>query len=946
MSQTNKPVLLILDLHHNLAERPYDPLALSQRLLELGFEVSIFDEFFSFLEVLQKFQTPSDPRDCQTHQKSIAVVWLENTEQLYQDIDLQQQMQALNVGQNQPTPWVVLSDQADMAKQIAAFQAGVSHYWVQPKDTHELVQRLNQLLGQKHQPYRVVMVDDSKVVLSIQTQLLKRGGFEVWASENPMDLPELLHTAKPDVLVLDLHMPQACGAQVAWAVRQAQSEAELPIIFVSGEDELNLQMLALKQGGDDFLVKPVNPQQFIETVKMRAERARQHNRVQSLLKQKLYEQSREHQALNQHAIVSVADRAGNIVDVNQKFCEISGFKREELIGKNHRMIKSSHHPRCFYEDLWQTISSGDVWQGDICNLSKQGTEYWVRSTITPFLDEQGQIYQYVSIRTDITQLKILEMAQEKRLFEQGERVKEWRCLNKVMTLLAEDEHSDSELLYKVVNAIPAGWRHPYDTCALIELNGESYATEGFVETRWCQSSLIELEHLTGRVMVCRLDPDPQEMADDYGVLLVEEQRLLDNIGLQIGQAFKRREAKRNMEMAREEAERANRAKSDFLSAMSHELRTPLNSIIGFSQLLELSVESDKQKQQLHTIASSGKHLLSLINDVLEFAKLETGKLSLNIESTDPLPIIEQVVALSESYAYAKNIEVIQNPWQKTVHLSVDPVRFKQVMLNLMTNAIKYNRSNGKVILHGEFEKDSEGHYFRLDVQDTGVGIASEYLPRVFEPFDRLGHEGSCIEGTGIGLSITKDLVEQMGGRIDVHSELDVGTTFQIWLPVDETVDETIEPSPPKSDISDYNEPHQSWSKQANEQSLLKILYVEDNPSNMILMSQLAQLVEGVELRISPSAENGLQQAQAWLPQLILLDINLPAMNGDKALAKFKSIENYEQPPVVYAITANVLEEQLAHYQQIGFDKVIAKPFDLSEMIEPIEALKRQITSSS
>jgi PAS domain S-box-containing protein len=417
----NKPKLFLLDLHQQTDLSPFDTLDLAQRLLEQGIEVTVFDDLSVFAEQLKHYQTQMAASADQSisTRPSYVVAWVDKGE--HTDTQHKTQLSALQTLMTdfqQLMPWVVLSTQEDMSKQIAAFQAGARHYWVQPKDAHELVEKLAQLTGLiEHQPYRVVMVDDSEIVLEVQTALLRHAGIEVWSTENPLELPALLKLVKPDVLVLDLHMPQACGSQVAWAVRQSQSEAELPIVFVSGEDDLAYQLLALKQGGDDFLVKPIKPKQFIETVKMRAQRARQHNRLQAQLKHKLYEQSREHQALNQHAIVSVADRAGNIVLVNDKFCEISGYAREDLIGKNHRLVKSNRHPSAFYQDLWRTIASGEVWQGEICNLSKQGQEYWVKSTITPFLNEAGQVYQYVSIRTDISQIKKLEFEQQQRLHE-------------------------------------------------------------------------------------------------------------------------------------------------------------------------------------------------------------------------------------------------------------------------------------------------------------------------------------------------------------------------------------------------------------------------------------------------------------------------------------------------------------------------------------------------
>ncbi|WP_044413080.1 PAS domain S-box protein [Thiomicrospira microaerophila] len=394
-----------------------------------------------------------------------------------------------------------------------------------------------------------------------------------------------------------------------------------------------------------------------------------------------------------------------------------------------------------------------------------------------------------------------------------------------------------------------------------------------------------------------------------------------------------------LRIAREEAIRANAAKSDFLASMSHELRTPLNSIIGYSQLLELSDLNDKQKKQIHSVSASGKHLLSLINDVLEFAKLESGKLALNIETIDVRPIIAQVVALSESHAQKHNIKINLTPDTHKWQIKADPVRFKQVLLNLTSNGIKYNRPNGKLDINWhKLEQDNQA-WWELEVKDTGLGIAEQDLERLFIPFDRLGHEGSTIEGTGIGLSITQDLVEQMGGQITVESEVNVGTRFKVRFPLDQQETDSNSPDSAASAQASADAGAQNVTSAA---STLKVLYVEDNPNNMKLMAEIVQLMEGIELRIAPSAENGLQQAQAWLPNLILLDINLPGMNGDEAIAHFRAIPGYTQcQPTIYAVTANVLADQVAHYNNCGFDEVIAKPFDIAQIMQRLEAVRNK-----
>ncbi|MBE0469836.1 MAG: PAS domain-containing protein [Methyloprofundus sp.] len=951
--------------------------------------------------------------------------------------------------QNCHVPVVCVSVRDDFDARIAAYRAGASRYMHKPVQPEALIGVLNSLTGRlAAEPYRVVLVDDDEILLEVQSYILESSGMEVKALTDPSKIFDTLDRFCPDVLILDVYMPDVSGPELAAIIRERDDYLSLPILFLSAESDMKQQLQALSLGGDDFLVKPVHPEHLISAVTARARRARQSGALQNRLRNTLYEREREHLALNQHVIISIADRQGTILDVNDKCCQISGYSRKELLGQNHRMLKSSQHPPEFYEDLWRTISQGRVWQGRICNRAKDGSLYWVESTITPFLDEDGKPYQYVSIRTDITRQLLSEQAVE----EAKERLRRGQMFAKIGTwewnivsgeLFWTEQiaplfgYPEGDLATTYDNFV--GALHPDDRQKVIDAfsacieEGAPYDIEHRVvwpdgTVRWllekgdvqrdAEGKPTKMLGVVQDIHVRKLAE--MELAEREGQLL-EAQRLA-NIGnwhanLQTGELFwsdqvykifgyepgsftpsveafhaavhpddtellRQSETKAEqtgrhdvthrivrpdgairyvhelaemqlddsgtrlsmtgtlqdvteIQLAKQEAERANRAKSDFLSSMSHELRTPLNAIIGFSQLLELSDLSDKQKGQLQTIATSGKHLLSLINDVLEFAKLESSNLSLNIETVEVQPIIEQVIALTEPHAYKENIQIDVADLDTPIFIQADPVRFKQVLLNLMTNGIKYNRPHGKLSLTNQTREHNGQKFWQLDVTDTGLGIAQQDLPRLFEPFDRLGHEGSTIEGTGIGLSITKDLVEQMQGLIEVTSEVNVGTTFSVSFPLDENTHH----SSVTSAVSNPGPIHQP-EQQTPAFKLLKVLCVEDNPANMKLMAQVGQLIDGIELRVAPSAENGLQQAEAWLPQLILLDINLPGMNGDEAITHFRALPGYQaQAPLIYAVTANVLEQQVARYRELGFDEIIAKPFELAQVVQQIEVVR-------
>ena len=341
--------------------------------------------------------------------------------------------------------------------------------------------------------------------------------------------------------------------------------------------------------------------------------------------------------LDHHAIVSIADKKGNITYVNDKFCEVSGYSREELLGKNHRLLKSDIHPVEFYQDLWETIRQGNVWQGEICNQRKDGNYYWVESTISPFLNSKGKPYQYVSIRTDITHL---------------------------------------------------------------------------------------LE-------------------------------------------------------AKIEAEKANQAKSTFLSSMSHELRTPMNAIIGFAQILESELEGD-QLDSANEITKAGNHLMKLISEILELSRIEIGHFEVSLEEVDIESLINECLKMVVNMAQSKNIKLQQHvKISSDIRLIADRMRLKQSLINYLSNAIKFNRMDGDVIV----SVISVGtNKCRILVEDTGPGLNEEQCTKVFNSFTKSDDSTNLVAGSGIGLTITKRLVEMMNGKVGVESEVGKGSTFWVELP--------------------------------------------------------------------------------------------------------------------------------------------------------------------
>ncbi len=363
-------------------------------------------------------------------------------------------------------------------------------------------------------------------------------------------------------------------------------------------------------------------------------------------------------------------------------------------------------------------------------------------------------------------------------------------------------------------------------------------------------------------------------------------------------------------IAQQEAEAANAAKSKFLASMTHELRTPLNSIIGYSQLLQTSQLDSKQLQHLELIQNSGKYLLSLINELLDLSSIEAGAFSISIEPIDIQHTLEECLRLVSPLAQQKAITL---HWQSNIDTPIfvegDLTRVKQVIINFLTNAVKYNHPQGEV--WASITPNTENQCLRLSIKDNGFGIAPDKQKHVFEPFNRLGFEASNTEGTGIGLSITKNLIELMHGQIGFESSENQGSLFWFELPITQATLNTLPPS-----------------VTALPSARPTLLYIEDNPLNMALMEDmLAQLGE-YTLFIAPTGEYGLQQARDHHPDIVLIDLNLPGLNGGETLSLLKSLTNLQDIGTrFYAISAQANVD----FAQMGFDGYLLKPLNMDAL---------------
>jgi PAS domain S-box-containing protein len=373
--------------------------------------------------------------------------------------------------------------------------------------------------------------------------------------------------------------------------------------------------------------------------------------------------------------------------------------------------------------------------------------------------------------------------------------------------------------------------------------------------------------------------------------------------------------------AKEEADRANHAKSDFLSRMSHELRTPLNSILGFGQLLDRQAPTETQRPRIRYILSAGRHLLNLINEVLDISRIEAGTLQLSVEPVCVGEAIREALDLMRPLAAERSILLEANcPAETAAYVLADRQRLKQVLLNLLSNAVKYTGMEGSVTV----SVDAGGDATRISVRDTGAGIPVEKLARLFTPFDRLGAEQSTVEGTGLGLALCQRLIQAMQGTIGVNSTLGNGSTFWMELPKAQSPLKTL-PATTASSLLGIR----------GEEESRRILYIEDNFSNVTLVDQMLAERPALELMTAMQGRVGLDLARQHSPDLILLDLHLPDMPGWQVLAQLKSDHLTREIPVV-VISADATAPQIKRLLSAGARAYLTKPLDIPEFFRVID----------
>jgi PAS domain S-box-containing protein len=569
---------------------------------------------------------------------------------------------------------------------------------------------------------------------------------------------------------------------------------------------------------------------------------------------------------------------------------------------------------------------------ELTYIRKDGSRFPAVVSVTALRDAQGGIIGYLLIGTDNTARKQVEAEQKKldqRLRDQQFYTRSLIESN-IDALMTTDPLGIITDVNKQMEALT--------DCTRDELIGAPFK-DYFTDPERAEAAInlvLSKKKVTDYELTARARDGKNTVVSYNATTFYDRDRKLQGVFAAARDVTERKrfeqalqETNIELESAKSAAEKANLAKSDFLSSMSHELRSPLNAILGFAQLLESTnpLPTPSQKESITQILQAGWHLLKLINEVLDLAVVESGKLSLSLEPVSLAEVIAECQAMMEPQAQQRGISMTFPQLDAACFVQADRTRVKQVLINLLSNAIKYNRKHGTV---GVTCTPGNSDCIRISVKDTGAGLPQEKLAQLFQSFNRLGQEARSEEGTGIGLVVSKRLVELMGGIIGVESSVGVGSVF--WIELLLTTAPTLSVAPDQS----TNIPPALAPAGAPRRTLL---YVEDNPANMKLVEKLMAQRPDIRLLGAVNGTLGVEMAKESLPEVILMDINLPGISGIQAMKILREDPATAHIPIV-ALSANAMPRDIAKGLEAGFFRYLTKPIRVKELMDTLnEALE-------
>lgn len=671
------------------------------------------------------------------------------------------------------------------------------------------------------------------------------------------------------------------------------------------------------------------------------------------------------QVIDEASTVLITDLEGNIIEVNNRFCKLSGYNKNELIGNNCRLINSGHHPRSFFKSMFKEIGQGRTWRGEICNRHKDGAVHWIDTTIVPLRNAAGKIDRYYSIRIDIDSSKRLELAIRTALeLKPGSNLNE--TLTQLCIALAEitgfsfagvlrfdqqDRRQTAELVagsdlgqsiesYRFsVNGTP---------CEHVLDDGHCVIQSG-VQAEFPKADLVHTLNADGYAGIRLADSQGQIL----GTLMVMDQSplkcsvdlltLLKLFGDRASVEIEHEKSAQELRNAAQQALDANRAKSEFLANMSHEIRTPMNAILGYSELLEEEGDVSKAPQgridAINTIQSNSQHLLTVINDILDLSKIESGMMKCEHIEVEPLVILHHVESLAIDRAKGKGIDfqiVFDTLIPRKVHS--DPTRLRQILLNLVGNSLKFTEV-GHIQVHCSYLEPTNQHdnnihsaMLQFTVTDTGIGMNQEQTKQIFDAFVQADSTTTRrFGGSGLGLNICASLVEMLGGTIEIQSQIDIGTEIIFSIALDDKIDAQ---RVGQEEYKLLGQPTR-WEQSLETTHALdgyRILLVEDGPDNQKLISHHLKKA-GAEVEIAENGQIALDRiARTNRPSfdLILMDMQMPVLDGYGATAQLRDL-GWTLP--IVALTAHAMVEHRDRCYEAGCSGYLSKPVSKAALIQ-------------
>jgi PAS domain S-box-containing protein len=603
--------------------------------------------------------------------------------------------------------------------------------------------------------------------------------------------------------------------------------------------------------------------------------------------------------------------------VNTTLCQMVGYSESDLTQRTTMDITCEDDIPQGKQNAEELLTGGPRSSVERRYIRKNGEVLWMTRTACLMRDVDGHPRNFLIMVEDISERKLAEKAlcESKRELEAAHHANQLIMDNSQDVICTMDEWGR---FVSVSAACEQLWGY---TSA--ELLGRFHIDLVWPEDKAMTNQVLEVLRLDGKItdFVNRYTRKDGTLIDVlWSASWSETDKIMFCVAHDVTDRARIEKALRE---AKDEADRANHAKSKFLSRISHELRTPLNAILGFGQLLERQNPTETQRTRVGHIISAGRHLLNLINEVLDISRVETGNLRLSLEPVRVAEALEEALSLMRPLAAERGTELLTPaPLDQSCYVMADRQRFKQVLLNLLTNAIKYSPLDGKVRVSSSATGSGA---MRIVVSDTGAGISSEKLVRLFTPFDRLGAEQTPVEGTGLGLALCQRLMQAMQGSIGVNSTLGQGSTFWVELACADSPLERVASAKRNASPS----PNGSGAEK------LTILYVEDNLSNLTLIEQMLAEQPHIQLITAMQGQLGIELARRHSPDLILLDLHLPDLPGWEVLSRLQRHDATREIPVVI-ISADATSRQRKRLMAAGARAYLTKPLDMREFFRVID----------